>query len=81
LAIRYLRPKEYRDKAGHLHPTTNVMGGETDWFLLPYTFGAAVGRILAEQKLAGLPGFRQNGFEKMITWLVDTGELTDAMCY
>lgn len=81
LAIRWLPPLPYRDKAGKPVPTTNVMGGETDWFWLPYTFGTAVGKKLVEQKVAGLDGFQVDGFARMVAWLVDMEELDDAMCY
>jgi hypothetical protein len=81
LAIRWLPPVPYRDTAGNLVPTTNVMGGETDWFILPHTFGAVVGKKLVEQKVAGLQGFQDDGFAKMVAWLVDMEELDDAMCY
>jgi hypothetical protein len=81
LAIRWLPPVPCRDKAGKLVPITNVMGGETDWFWLPHTFGAAVGKKLVEQKAAGLEGFQADGFARMVAWLVDMEELDDAMCY
>ena len=81
LAIRWLAPQPYRDKVGNILQTSNVMGGETELFLLPHTFGAAVGRKLVEQSVSGLPGFHVEGFTKMVTWLIDIEELTDAMCY
>jgi hypothetical protein len=81
LAIRWLPPLPYRDKAGNLVPTTNVMGGETDWFRLPHSFGVAVGKKLVEQRAAGLQGFQDDGFARMVAWLVEMEELDDAMCY
>jgi hypothetical protein len=48
--------------------------------VLPFTFAAAVGRTLVSQKAAGLPGFAENGFGAMVSWLVDLEELDDAMC-
>ena len=45
------------------------------------TFGAAIGRTLVAQKAAGLPGFRDEGFKVMVSWLIDLEELEDAMCY
>ena len=42
LTIRWLPPLPYRDKAGNLVPTTNVMGGETEPFYLPHWFGTSV---------------------------------------
>lgn len=81
LAVRWLPPLPYRDKAGNTVLTTNVMGGETDWFYLPHTFGAAVGKKLVEQKAAGLESFQVDGFARMVSWLVEMKELDDAMCY
>ena len=81
LAIRWLAPQAYHDKFGNTVKTSNIMGGETGSFLLPHTFGAAVGRKLVEQNVSGLPGFHTEGFAKMVAWLVDMEELTDAMCY
>jgi hypothetical protein len=60
------------------------MGGETEWFLLPHSFGVAVARTLIEQKVAdcGLAAsFNEQGFKRMVVWLVEMEELTDAMCY
>lgn len=81
LAVRWLPPMTCRDKAGNVMQTTNIMGGETEPFLLPHTFGTAVGMRLVEQKVSGLSGFHDEGFSRMVAWLVDDGELTDAMCY
>jgi hypothetical protein len=64
LAIRWLAPQAYRDEFGNAVQTSNVMGGETDAFLLPHTFGAAIGRKLVEQNVSGLPGFHAEGFAK-----------------
>lgn len=48
LAVRWLAPQAYLYKFGNTVQTSNVMGGETGVFLLPHTFGAAVGRTLVE---------------------------------
>lgn len=81
LAIRWLPPQPWRKKDGTTIEITNVMGGETEWFLLPHTLGAAVGCKLVEQKTAGLPGFQETGFDRMVKWLVEMEHLEDAMCY
>ena len=84
LGLRWLRPEPYRRKDGRVQQTTNVTGGETHWFLLPHSFGAAVGRRLIEQRVAdhGLAQFfNEQGFRKMVSWLIEMGELSDAMCY
>lgn len=81
LAVRWLPPMPCRDKAGNVMETTNVMGGETEPFILPNTFGAAVGKKLVEQKVAGLLGFHDDGFARMVAWLIDDGELAETMCY
>ena len=57
------------------------MGGETDWFILPNTLAAAVGRTMVQQKVAGLYGFQEPGFQVMVDWLVEFEELPDAMCF
>ena len=80
LAVRWL-PAQGRDKAGNAVQTSNIMGGETVPFLLPHTFGTAVAKKLIEQKVSGLLGFHDDGFARMVAWLVDMEELTDAMCY
>lgn len=46
LSIRYLLPKNYQNKNGDTVETTNMMDGETDWFILPYSFGVAIGKKL-----------------------------------
>ena len=84
LGVRWLRPKAYKRKDGQPVETTNIMGGETQWFLLPHSFGVAVGRTLIEQKVAdcGLGRyFNEKAFSRMVSWLVEMEELTDAMCY
>ena len=84
LGLRWLRPEPLRGKDGQLQETTNVMGGETQWFLLPDSFGAAVGRRLIEQRVAdcGLTQFfDEAGFRAMVSWLIAGEELSDAMCY
>ena len=81
LATRWLAPQPYRNKTGDTAQTTNVMGGETNLFILPHTFGAAIGKKLIEQNVSGLPGFHAEGFARMVAWLVDMEELSDAMCY
>jgi hypothetical protein len=80
LALRWLPPQPYR-KHGRLVSTTNLMGGETGWFIIPFSLAVGVARTLIEQKAAGLSGFRASGFSKMVSWLVELEEITDAMCY
>ncbi len=81
VAIKWLTPQPYKQKDGTIVETTNLMGGETSWFLLPHTLGAAVGKKLTEQKTAGLSGFQDDGFNRMVKWLVEMEHLDDAMCY
>ena len=64
--------------------TTNIMGGETQWFLLPHSFGVAVGRNLVEQEVAGdglSNFFDEIAFKRMVDWLVEMEEFSEAMCY
>lgn len=81
LAVKWLKPQPYKKKDGTIVKTTNLMGGETSWFLLPHTFGAVVGKKLVEQKIAGLCGFQREGFNRMVKWLVEMEHLDDVMCY
>lgn len=81
IAIRYLKPKNYKEKDGQEIPLTNAMEGETDWFILPFTFGAAIGKKLFEQKNAGLKGFNKKGYIELKKWLIEMEQIDDAMCY
>lgn len=83
LAIRYLQPKTYKNKEGKVIEVTNLMGGETDWFIVPYTFSVSIAKTLIEQKITGvgLPEFNENGFKKMVRWLIEMEEVNDSMCY
>jgi hypothetical protein len=81
IALRYLKPGNYKDKNGHEVLVTNAMGGETDWFVLPHTFGATIGKKLFEQYNTGLEGFDKNEVEILKEWLIDMEIITNAMCY
>lgn len=79
-ALRWLPPEPYR-KDGKIIETTNLMGGETDWFVLPHTLAVGVAKQLIELKVTEMPCFDDEGFALMVKWLVDLEELNDAMCY
>ena len=81
LALRWLEPQSYRGRDQRMVETTNAVGGATDWFIVPLTFGAAIARTLVEQHAAGLTGFTEDGFAALVRWLVDDNELHDSMCY
>jgi hypothetical protein len=81
LAMRWLKPRPYTGKDGGIVQVTNHMGGETDWFVVPSTLAAAVGRRLVEQRAAGLAGFEADGFAALVRWLVEIEELPDSMSY
>ena len=81
LAMRWLKPRPYTGKDGRIVQVTNHMGGETDWFVVPSTLAAAVGRRLVEQRAAGLAGFEVDGFAALVRWLVEIEELPDSMSY
>jgi len=81
IAIRYLTPANYNGKNGKEMQVTNAMGGETEWFVLPFTFGAAIGKKLFEQKNTGLQGFIEEGYQELRDWLIEMEEIDDAMCY
>ena len=81
LGIRWLPPQAVRRGNEELHELTNAMGGATDWFLLPSSLGSAIGKHLVAQKAGGLPEFIDEGYQEMVSWLVEIEELPDAMCY
>jgi hypothetical protein len=81
IALRYVKPENYKGKDGQEIRVTNSMGGETDWFVLPYTFGATIGKKLFEQFNAGLDGFDTREVENLKNWLIDMEIIDDAMCY
>jgi hypothetical protein len=81
IALRYIKPNDYKDKDGNKIHVTNAMGGETDWFILPHTFGATIGKKLFEQYNAGLLGFDKNGITILKNWLIDMEIIDDSMCY
>jgi len=81
IALRYIKPSNYKGKNGHEVLVTNAMGGETDWFVLPHTFGATIGKKLFEQYNAGLEGFDKREVEILKNWLIDMEIIDDAMCY
>jgi len=81
IALRYLKPDNYPGKDGQEVVVTNAMGGETDWFVLPHTFGTTIGKKLFEQYNAGLEGFDKREVEILKDWLIDMEIIDDAMCY
>lgn len=80
LALRWLKPASY-GKDGKTIPLTNNMGGETGWFIVPYSLAVGIARILTEQRAAGLRGFKTVGFKKMVKWLIGLEGMNDAMSY
>ena len=81
IALRYVNSVNYRDENGNEIVVTNAMGGETDWFILPYTFGVTIGRTLFEQYNAGLLGFDKTEIEILKEWLIEMEVINDSMCY
>jgi len=81
LAIRWIEPGASKGKDGRTESLTNLMGGSTGWFIVPFTFGTAIGRTLVHQNAAGLGGFHAAGFAVLVRWLIESEELNDAMCY
>ena len=82
MGMRWLKAEAYSKEKQPVN-LTNCMGGETDWFLLPVTFGFAVGRTLIQQRTAdfGLTSYcNEEGYKRMIKWLVEMEEITDSMC-
>ena len=84
LGVRWVHPGSYRGKDGKFVEITNIMGGETEWFILPHSFGVAIGRTLIEQNVAdcGLSNFfKEESFKRMVLWLTEMEEINGAMCY
>jgi hypothetical protein len=84
LGMRWLNPPSAVGKNGEELESTNIMGGETDWFLLPHSFGISVGKKLVEQKAAdcGLAEyFDEAGLKRMVVWLLELEEISGAMEY
>jgi hypothetical protein len=81
IALKYVKPMIGKKPDGSVVQFTNAMGGETDWFILPFTFGAAIGKKLLEQYIAGLIGFDSKGTDKLKKWLIEMEVIDDAMCY
>lgn len=80
VGVRWLAPKSY-SKAGIEVAVTNVMGGETDWFLLPNTLGVGVAKALIQRHAADPKCFDGMAFSRMMTWLVAKKEVFDGMAY
>jgi hypothetical protein len=81
VGLRWLEPLPRRGKGGEVMEFTNIMGGATEWFLLPHDLGVAVAKALLERHIAGLIGFDPEGIMKLVRWLVEAEELPDSMCY
>ena len=67
----------------------NLMGGKTDWFVLPITYGEAICKRLLEQWAAAtdctgcsmITCFDEPGVAAMIRLLVDIEAISCGMCY
>ena len=81
LSMKYLKPSSYLQKDNTEVLVANNMGGETDWFILPHTFGITIGKKMFEQKNAGLEGFQEDGFNELKSWLIEYEIIDDSMCY
>jgi hypothetical protein len=81
LGLRWAPSGGYSGKDGQKVIIESAMGGETEWFILPFTFGAAMGRTLINLQAAGLANFGETGYRKMVDWLIDCGEVSNALSY
>ena len=81
IALKYVKPINYNDRNGNEVIVTNAMGGETNWFILPHTFGVTIGKILFEQYNAGLSGFNKTEIKILKEWLIEMEAVNDSMCY
>lgn len=57
--------------------------GAHDWFVLPFTFAAAITRSLLQMKATGFDGFDDAGFAKLVEWMTDYDQqgVDDCLCY
>ena len=81
IALRYVKPVNYVTNEKKAVKMTNNMGGETNWFILPNSFGEVVGKKLFDLKNAGLKGFSKAGFNKLSKWLIEMEVIDNGMSY
>ncbi|MCL3782713.1 hypothetical protein EMN47_20190 [Prolixibacteraceae bacterium JC049] len=81
IGFRYIKPQNYSDKYDKKVRVTNIIGEETDWFILPEIFSQVIGKKLFEQYNAGLTGFDTQTIEKLKNWLIKFEIIDDAMTY
>jgi hypothetical protein len=57
--------------------------GAHEWFVLPFTFAAAITRSLLQMKATGFDGFDDAGFQKLVEWMTDYDHqaVDDSLCY
>jgi hypothetical protein len=54
----------------------------TGYFLLPFTFAAAIARSLLTMKACGsVSGFNEAGVTALVHWLAELQAVDDALCY
>lgn len=81
IGLRWLSPEPVINNENMLVEVTNIMGGDTSWFILPTDYSYAVARQLVEKKVSGTKGFFEDGFNRMIDWLVEMEQISNDMCY
>lgn len=81
LALRWLEPQPYIGRHGALIETTNLMGGATDWFILPVSFAYPIGRELIQMHAVSNAYFDPEGLSALVDWLVHDGELSGGVGY
>ena len=57
--------------------------GAHEWFVLPFTFAAAITRSLLQMRATGFKGFDETGFQRLVEWMTDYGQqgVDDCLCY
>jgi hypothetical protein len=65
-----------RNGAGHTY-----FGKDSEWVLLPHDFAVCVARRLIEKKAAGMDGIREEGFRRMMIYLLDEEEIVPNIRY
>jgi hypothetical protein len=83
MALRAGPPFTYTDKNGEKVTAVPWTGEETDWFPLPFDFSVAIAKMLIERKVTREfdREFNEDGFEKMIKWLVDSEGIANSISY
>lgn len=65
----------------HTGNAINYFGKDSEWILLPHEFAVCAAKRLIEKRAAGMGGIRDDGFKKMMKYLLSQEEIIPAICY